>query len=73
MPLKLATEKGWLFGSNQQQSSGSLHTDIWKGSAAALASKEVVAVYPVAGWWKNRRAYDQSDRGVNYSLVVSIE
>lgn len=72
-PLKLATEKGWLFGSNQQQSAGSLHTDIWKGPAVNLASKEAIAVYPVAGWWKNRRDYDQSQLGVSYSLVVSIE
>lgn len=27
----------------------------------------------MAGWWKNRRAYDQSEQGVEYSLVVSIE
>jgi hypothetical protein len=30
-------------------------------------------VYPVAGWWKNRRGYDQSDQGVDYSMIVSIE
>ena len=30
-------------------------------------------MYPVAGWWKNRRALDQSDQGVDYSLIVSIE
>ena len=62
-----------MFGSNQQQSPGSLHTDIWTGTAADLASKGAVAVYPVAGWWKNRRDFDQSEQGVDYSLVVSIE
>jgi hypothetical protein len=31
-PPSLDTEKGWLFGTNQQQSPGSLHTDIWSGS-----------------------------------------
>lgn len=72
-PPSLDTEKGWLFGSNQQQSPGSLHTDIWTGTAADLASKGAIAVYPVAGWWKNRRDYDQSEQGVDYSLVVSIE
>lgn len=72
-PLPLATERGWLFGTHQQQSSGSLHTDIWTGDAASLASKEAIAVYPVGGWWKNRPTLDQSDRGVDYSLVVSIE
>ncbi|AJO56880.1 hypothetical protein BF96_05185 [Micrococcus luteus] len=64
---------GWLFGRDQQTSAGSLHTDIWSGSAADLAAKEAVVVYPVAGWWKNRPKLDQSDKGVNYSLVVSIE
>lgn len=72
-PPSLDTEKGWLFGSNQQQAPGSLHTDIWTGTAADLASKGAIAVYPVAGWWKNRRDYDQSEQGVDYSLVVSIE
>lgn len=72
-PLSLDTENGWLFGSDQQKAPGSLHTDIWTGTATDLASKEAVAVYPVAGWWKNRRLYDQSDNGVDYSLVVSIE
>lgn len=72
-PLELRTETGWLFGRDQQTSSGSLHTDIWRGTAADLASKEAIVVYPVAGWWKNRPKMDQSDQGVNYSLVVSIE
>lgn len=69
----LETEKGWLFGSNQQQAPGSIHTDIWTGTASDLASKGAIAVYPVAGWWKNRNDHDQSDHGVHYSLVVSIE
>ena len=72
-PPSLDTESGWLFGSNQQQAAGSLHTDVWSGSAAALASKGAIAVYPVAGWWKNRAKDDQSEQGVNYSLIISIE
>ena len=72
-PPRLETERGWLFGSNQQQTPGSLHTDIWTGTAADLASKGAIAVYPVAGWWKNRSKDDQSDQGVSYALVVSIE
>lgn len=72
-PLGLKTETGWLFGREQQTSSGSLHTDIWTGSAVNLASKEAIAVYPVAGWWKYQPKMDQSEQGVNYSLVVSIE
>lgn len=73
LKLSSKSEDRWLFGTTQQQSAGSLHTDIWTGPAAELANKESVAVYPVAGWWKDRSAYDQSERGVHYSLVVSIE
>lgn len=72
-PLALNTESGWLFGREQQTSAGSLHTDIWSGSAADLAAKEAVVVYPVAGWWKSRPKMDQSDKGVHYSLVLSID
>lgn len=72
-PVSLKTEPGWLFGRDQQTSTGSLHTDIWTGPAVDLASKEAVVVYPVAGWWRNRPQMDQSDHGVNYSLVLSIE
>lgn len=72
-PIKLDTEKGWLFGSDQQRAPGSLHTDIWTGSAEDLANKGSVVIYPVGGWWKNRGLLDQSDQGVDYSLIISIE
>ncbi|MGW1743944.1 S8 family peptidase [Nocardia sp. NPDC001965] len=71
-PIDLAGDKGWMFGPNQRVA-GSLHTDLWTGTAADLASKGDIAVLPVAGWWRYRKAYDQSDLGVHYSLVVSIE
>jgi hypothetical protein len=67
------TEKGWFFGSDLQQAPGSLHTDIWQGTAQDLAAKSAIEVYPVGGWWKNRAQLDQSNVGVNYSLIVSIE
>lgn len=28
---------------------------------------------PVGGWWKENSSRDQSENGVNYSLVVTIE
>lgn len=67
------TEEGWLFGLSQHKAPGSLHTDIWTGDAADLANKGAIAIYPVGGWWKFNKDADQSDLGVNYSLVVSIE
>jgi len=72
-PPKLDTEKGWLFGTKFHNSPGSLHTDIWTGTAANLAAKGAIVVYPVSGWWKYHPRLDQSDMGVNYSLIVSIE
>ncbi len=50
---------------------GSIHSDTWSGTAAALAAKGAVAVYPVAGWWKE--SAEHWYRRARYSLLVSIE
>ncbi|MCZ4535909.1 S8 family peptidase [Gordonia terrae] len=63
----------WFFGSKQQQAPGSLHSDIWNGSAVDLARRGALAVYPVTGWWKENPGRDRSSDGVRYALVVSIE
>lgn len=63
---------GWFLGP-QARTRGSLHTDIWTGTAIELASRGRVAVFPVTGWWKEQPARDRSDLGVRYSLVLSIE
>ena len=52
---------------------GSLHTDIWHGTAADLAQRGAIAVFPVTGWWKERPDRDRSEAGARYSLIVSIE
>jgi Subtilase family len=62
----------WFFGRDQRVA-GSLHSDIWRGTAADLAARSVIGVYPVSGWWKEQKARDHSDRGACYALVVSIE
>ena len=51
---------------------GSLHSDIWRGSAAELASRAVVAVYPTLGWWKSRPGLKRYHCAARYALVVSI-
>lgn len=63
---------GWQFGP-QLRTRGSLHSDVWTGSAAALADMQTIAVYPVGGWWKYRAAQDRWQNSVRYSLIVSIE
>jgi hypothetical protein len=62
----------WFFGP-EQRTAGSLHTDIWHGTAADLAERGVLAVFPVSGWWKERKDRDHSERGARYALIVSIE
>jgi Subtilase family len=52
---------------------GSVHSDIWKGTAADLATKNVIAVYPVGGWWKDLKRQKKWDKIANYSLIVSIK
>lgn len=65
-------DKGWLIGPNGRHR-GSLHADIWQGSAADLAERGCIAVYPTTGWWKTRQALEQYNRTARYSLVVSIK
>lgn len=61
----------WLLGPIVRHR-GSAHTDIWTGSAAALADREHVAVFPVAGWWKEYRGRQRFNDRARYSLIVSI-
>ena len=51
---------------------GSLHSDIWKGTAAELANRSTLAVFPVGGWWKEKRKLGRCGSPVYYSLLVSI-
>ncbi|WAS92626.1 S8 family peptidase [Nannocystis punicea] len=65
-------DNGWFLGESAQ-TSGSLHADMWHGTAADLAARGVVAVYPVSGWWKELKRQDRSNLGVRYALIVSID
>lgn len=65
------SDPNWLIGT-QNRHRGSLHSDIWRGTAADLASRGVIAVYPTAGWWKTRPALERFEQSARYALVVSI-
>jgi hypothetical protein len=71
-PTQGSDASQWYFGPDYRVS-GSLHTDIWTGTAADLAQRGAIAIYPVTGWWKERPSHDHSERGARYALVVSIE
>merc|ERR1712000_246889 len=47
-------DPNWVIGKKNRHK-GSLHSDIWKGSAAELASRGAIAVYPSLGWWKTKK------------------
>jgi hypothetical protein len=64
-------DPGWIVG-KQNRHKGSLHSDIWKGSAADLASRGVLAVYPTVGWWKTRTKLERYNQAARYALIVSI-
>lgn len=63
----------WFYGS-KNIFKGSIHSDFWKGSAADIASCNILAVYPLAsGWWKQLKKQNKGDSQLRYSLIVSIE
>ena len=65
------SDSNWLLGTRNRHR-GSLHSDIWKGTAAGLASRGVLAVFPVGGWWKTRPKLKRYNQWADYSLLVSI-
>ena len=64
--------ENWLLGS-QVRDKGSIHKDLWEGSAADLALRNKIAIYPIGGWWKKRKKLMRYNSDVDYSLIVSIE
>lgn len=61
----------WYLGERQRHR-GSLHQDVWVGTAAELASRGFIAVYPAAGWWRTRHGLERYTLPARYSLIVSI-
>lgn len=70
-PIANAGTANWLVGAHNRNR-GSLHADIWTGSASELAECSVLAVHGVGGWWKNNRRKDRMDLPVRYALLVSL-
>ncbi len=61
----------WVLGSNLRRT-GSIHSDTWTGTAMELSTRKYVAVYPLAGWWKDLKKHDRHENQARYSLVISI-
>ncbi len=57
----------------RNRSVGSIHTDIWEGTAAAVATCNHFAIYPVIGWWRERKHLGKVETKTRYSLIISLE
>lgn len=62
----------WLLGANNRNV-GSIHSDIWEGTASQLSESNLIIIYPKSGWWKSRANLKKYHARIRYSLVVSIE
>jgi hypothetical protein len=67
-----ADDQKWNLG-DWYRNKGSIHSDVWTGTAAELASSGVLAVYPVSGWWKERKHLEGWKKEARYSLIVTLE
>lgn len=70
-PNSQSGSERWVIGANSRNT-GSVHSDIWKGTAADIASCNLIGVYPVIGWWRERAWLGRWDRRARYSLIVSL-
>ena len=61
----------WIVGPIRDR--GSIHSDIWRGTAAALAERDAIGVFPISGWWKEKPSLQRWDRSARYALLVSIK
>lgn len=64
--------KRWAIGSDNRDK-GSIHSDFITTSAVNLTECNVVGVYPIGGWWKNRLTMQRFNNKVRYSLIVSLD
>lgn len=69
--ISFKEDKGWFLGT-ELRNRGSLHSDIWAGTAADLAAKDAICIYPVGGWWKERLTHNRWNEPIRYALIVSI-
>jgi len=51
---------------------GSLYCDWWSATAADVAACGQVAVYPVTGWWLERKHLGFVERRTRYSLIITL-
>jgi len=66
------SDQNWVLGSNLRKL-GSIHSDIWKGTAVELAHRGYIGLYPVMGWWRTNKRQECWSKIARYSLIISIK
>jgi hypothetical protein len=72
LPGSGGADQGWSIG-ERTRARGSLISDCWTGTAAELANRGQLAIYPAMGWWRNRPRLNRYERKARYALILSIE
>ncbi|GHE60282.1 hypothetical protein GCM10019059_19770 [Camelimonas fluminis] len=65
-------DDNWIFGRNRRDV-GSLHIDELVCPASDLARRNLIAIHPVAGWWKTKTVPDPQDCVARFALIVEID
>ncbi len=70
-PPSTADKITWSIGS-RLRTRGSIHCDWWTASATEVAQCGQVAVFPVTGWWRERKHLGYVEKQARYSLIITI-
>ncbi|MDH4984011.1 S8 family peptidase [Aminobacter anthyllidis] len=65
-------DDNWTFGRNRRDV-GSLHIDELVCPASDLARRNLLAIHPVAGWWKTKTVPDPENHSARFALIVEID
>lgn len=68
---ELVKSASWYLGTNNRNV-GSIHSDFMCVPAVNLSNANDIAVYPVGGWWKNRKRLKRYYDKIRYSLIISL-
>jgi len=62
----------WSIGSDLRHH-GSIHSDYIEKTAADIASCNLIGVYPVVGWWRERINLGFMEKKSRYALIISLQ
>jgi len=65
-------DEGW-FLKHRLRTIGSTHSDQWTGPAVNLLSRDLIAVYPVVGWWRENVDRGHCSEQARFSLILSLK